>query len=647
MGDEIRDRQLGMGCRITRRDFLNGAAVGVGVLGSAALPFFAKGAHTPSSTSNPARASYPPALNGMRGSQPGAFDVAHSLRDGTFWDSAGIPIDTSEHYDLIVVGGGISGLAAAYFYRKQAGSSARVLILENHDDFGGHARRNEFQVGNRLLLSNGGTQSIESPSEYSAVAKGVLADLGIKTSVFYKAYDEKLYSHLNTGCFFDKETFGQDRLVAGMGQLKWPAFLAKTPLAENVQREIARLYTEKKDYLPGMTREEKLARLGKVSYADFLTKICGADPAVLPFFQTYTHDLFAVGIESVSALGCYKNPDDYGAWEFAGFEGLGLEDPAAKDEKEEPYIFHFPDGNASIARMLVRALIPGSIPGHTMEDVVTAKADYSKLDLASGAVRLRLNSTVVRARNSGPAGSAKEVEVAYVCGGKLQSVTGKSCILAGYNGMIPYLCEDLAESQKEALHYGVKEPFVYTHVAIRNWTAFQKAGIRQIVSPGSYHCFTMLDFPVSLGTYQFPSKPDEPIVLFMLRTPCQHGLPRREQYKMGRYELIGTEFSTFERNIRDQLNRMLSGAGFDSARDIAGITVNRWGHGYAYEYDPLSDPQWAPEERPCVIGRKQFGRISIANSDAGASAYTNVAIDQAYRAVQEQLKGGASGAAGS
>ena len=123
-------------------------------------------------------------------------------------------------------------------------------------------------------------------------------------------------------------------------------------------------------------------------------------------------------------------------------------------------------------------------------------------------------------------------------------------------------------------------------------------------------------FPVSLGTYKFPSHPEEPIVLFMLRTPCKRGLPRREQYRMGRYELIGTSFSTFERNIRDQLQRMLSTGGFDASRDIAAITVNRWAHGYAYEYDTLSDPEWATDERPCVVGRKQFGRISIANSDA-------------------------------
>jgi spermidine dehydrogenase len=636
MNEENRDRQLGMRRRITRRDFLNGVAVGIGALGCANLPDLAYGAHGVFQAGADSAQLDPPALTGMRGGAPGSYDVAHALRDGDFWETAGSPADTNETYDLVVVGGGISGLAAAYFYRQHAGKGSRVLVLDNNDDFGGHARRNEFRVGGRLLLSNGGTQSIESPSEYSEVAKGVLSDLGVQTKTFYKAYDQKLYSHLGTACFFDHETFGEDRLVTGMGSTPWREFLKNSPLPEKIQRAIALLYDEKKDYLSGLSREEKHRRLAKISYAGFLTEICKADPGVLPFFQTYTHDLYAVGIDAVSALACYRNPDDYGACHYAGFEGMDL---GGDEGKEEPYIFHFPDGNASIARLLVRSLIPEAVPGHTMEDVVTASADYSKLDQPSSAIRIRLNSTAVRVQHSGRPESAKEVEISYVQEGKLKKTTGKSCILACYNSMVPYVCPELPEKQKEALHYCVKEPLIYTHVAIRNWTAFHKLGIRQIVSPGSYHSFTMLDFPVSLGAYQFPRNPQEPMVLFMLRTPCKPGLPRRDQYRMGRFELISTPFSDFERKIREQLNRMLAPSGFDSARDLAAITVNRWAHGYAYEYDSLFDPHWAPEDRPCVIGRKQFERISIANSDAAASAYTNAAIDQAYRAVQEQVKG--------
>ncbi len=637
MGKDKRNRELGMHCPITRRDFLNGVALGVGgtlasgtlgaekLLAAAALDDYA-----PEKTAN----YYPPALMGMRGNHDGSYTYAHGLRDGERWDGDGPAAETGETYDLVVVGGGISGLAAAYFYRKSAGKDTRILILDNHDDFGGHAKRNEFRAGNRMVLSYGGTQSIESPAKYSDVAKGLIEEIGVETERFYKDYDQKLYSNLGTAAFFDKETFGEDRLITGMNTTPWPEFLAKAPLSDAAKQDIARVYTKKVDYLAGLSKEEKRAKLAKMSYADYLTKLCKVRPEALPFFQTFPHDLYGVGIDAVPALGCFESGDDYNSFTYPGFDGLGI----GVHEKEEPYIFHFPDGNASIARLLVRALIPAAMPGHSMEDVVTARADYSKLDVEGARVRMRLNTTAMHVEHSGTGDAPKSVNVAYMRGRKLQSVRAKNCVLACYNVMIPYICPELPQKQKEALSYLVKTPLVYTHVALRNWTSFARLGVHQIVAPGGYHTYTALDFPVSIGNYAFPSKPEEPMVLFMLRTPCKPGLPMRDQFRSGRMELMVTPFSKFEQNVRDQLGRMLGGAGFDPAKDIEGITVNRWAHGYAYTPNTLFDPDWKEEEKPWVIGRQPLGKIAIANSDAGANAYTNEAIDQAWRAVGEILK---------
>jgi spermidine dehydrogenase len=633
---------------ITRRDFLNGVALTVG---ATMLPPSAFAAFDVDVAPEKSPSYYPPALSGMRGSHPGSFETAHKLRDGVFWDEVGKPIDTGETYDLVIVGGGISGLSAAHFYRKIAGHTARILIIENHDDFGGHAKRNEFH-GNRFLLGYGGTYSIESPAPYSAVAKGVIEELGIDVGSYRKYVDKNLYASLglSSHIFFDKETFGTDKLVVNpsprgggeagdetVSKSAWKKFADEAPLSGRAKQDFDRLHHESKDYLPGLSSSEKKARLARMSYASFLTDMAGMDEQVIKLLQALPQPLFGLGIDAVSAQD---------AWGLGlpGFNGMNLDPGAGKGQNRdtiynaeaEEYFFHFPDGNASIARMLVRKLIPGAIPGHSANDIVLARANYAKLDEPNNPVRIRLNSTAVRVKHLGDPATAKQVEITYGRSGKAYTVRAAHCVLACWNMVIPYICDELPQDQQEALSSAAKVPLLYTNVALRNWTSFQKLGAGSVYAPGCYHTFFNLDLPVSIGGYECSTKPEQPIVVHMMKTPCSPGKASRDQHRLGRIELFETTFETMERNIREELARALGPGQFDPARDITSITVNRWPHGYAYEYNSLWDKFWLEGGvTPCEVARKPFGRLAIANADAGAYAYTDGAIDQAYRAVQE------------
>ena len=651
-----------MGARITRRDFLNGVALTTGaaaIHGLVPPEMWAAAAADLEGQEVPAQSApgyYPPGKTGLRGSHAGSFETMHKLRDGAFWDDAPKAVDTGESYDLVIVGGGISGLAAAHFFRKAAGDKARVLILDNHDDFGGHAKRNEFRAGNRTILGFGGTYSIESPSPYSAVSKALIEELGIDVPSYPKYVNKDLYRSLGLKphIFFDKETFGTDKLVANAvhtggdesglsdeaNEAALREFLKEAPLSAKAKQDFQRLLTEEKDYFPGLSSDEKKARLARVSYAKYLTGTIGVSDEIVKLFQAFPHPLFGVGIDAVAAQD---------AWGLGmpGFDGLkldpapgkGMNRDAIRSDEAEKYFFHFPDGNASIARLLVRNLIPAAIPGNSANDVVLAKADYSKLDEPSSAMRIRLNSTVVKVNHRGDPASAKEVEISYFTGKSLQTVRTANCILACWHVVIPYIVQELPGAQKEALASAQKVPLLYSNVLVRNWSAFQKLGASAIYAPGMYHSTVNLDVPVSIGGYECTKKPDEPIVVHMMKAACKPGRPAREQHKLGRIQLYTTTFETYERNIREQLARMLGAGGFDPARDILEITVNRWPHGYAYEYNSLFDQFWLEGgETPCQVARKPFGRLAIANADADAYAYTDCAVDQAYRAVQELKK---------
>ncbi len=617
---------------ITRRDFLDGIAIGIGTLtvGCGRNNEEPPAAPLPEPLFAPERVPgyYPPALTGMRGSHDGSFEVAHQLRDGTLSMAAEW---NGEGHDLIVVGAGISGLSAAHYWRRAKGEQARILILDNHDDFGGHAKRNEFTVGNRTLVSYGGTESIEYPSAYSEIAKKLIADIGIDIAAFPRQFPRPQHG-LHATTLFTKETFGADRLVAldlddvlGAEPGKpWPAALraelAKAPLTDVVRAAIDKLRAPV-DRFPKLSSAEQKVKLAKLSYRNFLVEVAGLPVGALPIFQTLTHSLYGVGIDAVPALDCW-------ALEMPGFAGMRL-DPKEPSpglgktpilEQHTDSNVQFADGNATVARLLVRRLIPAALPGSSTIDATTARLDYARLD--EGPTKIRLSSMVIRVREAKGA-----VEVTYVRGGKAHVVRGGACVLACWNGVIPHLVHELPPAQKLALAYGVKVPLVYANVAIKNWRAFAKLGTHSIAIPNGYFTSARLELH---GTQVAP---DQPAVVKLVRTPCHPGGASRDQHRLGRTELLKTPFSKFEREIRDLFARMLGPGGFDD-KDIVAITVNRWPHGYAYEYNSLWD-DFAPGREPCVIGRAKFGRIAIANADAGAYAYTDCAIEQASRAVNE------------
>jgi spermidine dehydrogenase len=618
---------------ITRRDFMNGVAIAIAGATGIDLSRAADSGPPPAAAA-PAIDDYPPARGGLRGSHIGSFEAAHRLRDGMPFELGDTAV--SEHYDLIVVGGGISGLASAHFYRRRR-PQARILILDTNDDFGGHAKRNEFQVDGKTLIGYGGTQSIDSPqTKYSRVSMDLLRELGIEIRRFDRAFDQSFNKRwgLNQAIFFKKEVFGVDRLVRrpystwtewsdeGADEAALRAYVEQLPLSERARSQLLDMCLSDRDALEGLSPAQRSAILEHTSYSDFLRKYWDADPDLLKYLQTRTHDLWAVGIDAVPASETMYLP------------GLKAQRKAlargGAAEQEEPYIYHFPDGNASIARLLVRQLIPAVAPGSTMDDVVLARFDYRELDREQHRVRVRLGSTAVDVRNVGD-----RVQVVYVKDGKLTRVAARGCVLACYYAMIPYIAPQTSEAQRQALHANVRAPLVYVNVVVRNWEPWRRLGVAYIDNPGGTFA-AYLDFPVSMGGYQFSADPADPICIHLFHTPTlpNQGLDMRAQFRAGRGRLYTTSFADFEREIRDELGRMLGSAGFDFDRDVAAITVNRWPHGYSYTPTPLYDDP-AEQHKIERLARKPVGRITIASSDAGWDAYTNVAIDAAHRAVAE------------
>lgn len=641
------DRDLGMDREISRRDFVQGVAVAAGT--SALViqtPAFALDQMTDAANAM-TEANYPPLRHGLRGNHPGSFNTAHAERDG---QKFGAPEDTGETYDLVVVGGGASGFAAAYFYRQRAGKSARILVIDNHDDFGGHAKRNEYVYQGSKFIIPGGSDFLDGMPEWTYEAQNLIRELGVDIRdpadhVHFEVYK----SHgMGPATFFRKEVYGRDQLIVGTTpQQPTPEFLAMAPLPDAVKTDLLRLMSDTNiDYLSGLSPEAKVARLRTMSYRDYLLKVAKVHPDVLP----YTNGVWCLSNDLSSAWFAFFRGKP-------GFAGLGLVRPFESPEspRRRAQNYTLPAGNSDVVRLMVRALIPEALLSGSLVEVETARVNYAVLDQPSNTTRVRLNSTVTNVRHTDAVlrkfdPDTREVEVTYQSGGKGYLVRAKDVVMAGNNNYIPYICPELPDEQKAALHKAVRAVNQQTNALFRNWEAFAKLKIDSIACPRSFYEAISLQTPRSFGDLKASMDPSDPVLVSfggasgilahetMVRELLGGkdpviGSSKNDQFRAVRAGLLRTPFEHFERALRSQIAGALAGSDFDPARDIIAITVNRWGHGFATGRDELFDDESLPA--PSAIARKKFGHIAIANCDASGMGTFHTAIDEAFRAVRE------------
>jgi spermidine dehydrogenase len=569
---------------------------------------------------------YPPFFRGIRGSHDSAFKYAHQIAFDNRSFKTDIKLDTE--YDLIVVGAGISGLSSAFFYLQKINPKAKILILDNHDDFGGHAKRNEFIVDGEILLSYGGTQSFDTISEYSNITNNLLEDLGIDLSKFENYYDKEFFSKydLSSGIFYDEDNYLENKIVKSTlpSNTSFESFsdgympyLKKPSSFKDTIKDIPLSQKDKGNLYKILESHESVDDYDDLSYVEFLKEAFDIkNKALLELLSNVMIEDMALGGDTLSVEEA----------SYGGLLGVSKAFVSSLSEflNSDKYIYHFPDGNATLARMLVKKLIPSVANFDSVERCVSAKYDYAKLDTKVNQVNIRLNSTVSSIKND-----KNKTIVEYIKDDKVYEIKAKHTIMAGWHSMASYIINDIPKEQKKLLKENTKMPLVYVQVALKNWEFIKKAGVATNYCPSSYFQFVNIDFPINIGSYRAIKEPNKPIVLTMIRVPTPKAINNdiKEILKQGRYELLGTSYDDFKNSIKKQLTKMYSKYGFEYEKDVADIVINRWSHGYTYE-GSLS-------KKELKKATKSFGNIYFANSDSNGSAYTDAAIDMAYKAISE------------
>jgi len=619
---------------ITRRDFLgstllaSGAALVLGASPQELLaqtdPFTGYGGVGEYSSSN--------------GNTLPVLRDGHAIRDRRYDPLPKDVIDTGEIYDCVIVGGGISGLAAALFFQRQAGSGRKALVLENHPIFGGEAKQNEFLVDGQRLIAHQGSAIFQLQYPFSFLAH-FYDSIGLKAPrlkyqkwggpqpelvLSRTPYEAAGLEHGQYGFWFGQK-FGQKTglwLVDPVGKK-----LADAPISPKVREEWLR-------WLTGQTMQKKQFERPRIE-GDDISRYLDSITLEQHYIERFglSRDTVRTFLSPVEGGGSGLGPDALSAYSDYAFEMLH---PLADETSGTDQMF--PGGNATIARLMAKALIPGAIDGpQDVESVCRNGINFMQLDASGNQARIRLASTVISVQHEGNSRNANAINIVYLKEGKLYRLKARSAVMAGGSWTSKHIVKDLPETHREAYAQFYRSPCMMANVALRNWRFLYKmriSGCRWFEGVGNYLELRKLALT---GLESETIGPDSPVVVSLKVLYSFPGHSTEEQGNMGRAEMMRTPFAEYETRIRDQFTDMFSPFGFDAQRDIAGLILNRWGHAYLSPQPGFffgKEGQPAPRE---TFRKAPFGRIAFANTDLAGAMDHRYSILEAKRAVEQLL----------
>ena len=630
------DKLLGLNQRICRRDFLNSTLLASGsVLLSSVTPLQLLAQQSNDWTGYGGVGDY----RNSNGNTQAVMDAAHQIRDGTYDKLPADTVDTGETFDCVIVGGGMSGLSAGLFFQKEAGPGKTCLILENHPIFGGEGKRNEFVVDGQRLIGPQGSTHFQIPYPHSFIAhfyewigldwhqfkyqtwSGPSPELPLSKSTY-----QMLSTEPSTYGFYFGTKFGRR---PGMWLTDpWGKRLAGSPLPASMRAELLKWHDRHANdkWPPKLPFEYPgdavTRRFDSMTMEDLIMEQEGLSrDAVRLFFTADSAGGFGLGPDVLSGYCVY-------VWD--AFYAL--------DDDPQTGWNMFPGGNAGIARLMTKTLIPESINGpHTLEGVCRGDVNFETLDRVGSPTRIRIGSTVVRVEHENEPEKSDFVWVIYTRAGKVCRLKARSVVMAGGGWTTQHIVRDLPSAHREAYAQFYRSPYLIANVAVRNWRFLYKLGIsggRWFEGLGNW---TEVRKVATFGAPSPTIGPDSPTVLSLYIGFPSPGLPIDEQGHKGRAELFGTSFREYERLIREQFNDLFSATGFDPQRDIAGIILNRWGHAFVNPQPGFffgKDGKPAPRD---ILRNAPFGRIAFGNTDLAGSMDHRSAITESHRAVGQLM----------